>query len=215
MSSDKITLQAEKRELTGKKLKLLRADGKVPATMYERGKDSVNVQVEYMPLLKVYKQAGKHHPVELHFDGKDHLTMIKDVDFDPVKGTLSHMSFHAINKNEKVEAEVPLQMTGQAPAQIAGLLVRLNIDHVVIKGLPNEIPNVIEIDVSGVVTEDDDVRMSSVTVPSNVELMNDDMDAVVVSVSVPRAEVEKETEEVSAADVPSDKGGEKPSDSEE
>ena len=215
MSSDKITLQAEKRELTGKKLKTLRAQGKIPATMYERGKDSVNVQVAYMPLLKVWKQAGKHHPVELNVDGQNHLTMIKDVDYDPVKGTLSHLAFHAINKNEKVEAEVPLQMIGQAPAQIAGLLVRLNTDHVVVKGLPNDIPNVIEIDVTGVVTEDDDLRMSAVKVPSNVELMHDDMEAVVVSVSVPRAEVEKEAEEeVAAADVPSDNGGEKPTDNE-
>ena len=211
MSSEKIVLLAEKREASGKQVKALRKAGKIPATVYEKGKESINVQVEYLPLERVVRKAGKHHPVELNFDGKDHLTMIKDVAHDPVRGTLSHVAFHAINKNEKVEAEVPLHMVGQAPAQVAGLLVRLNIDHVAVKGLPNKIPDSIEIDITGVATEDDDIRMSALNIPSSVELLEDDPEAVIVSVTVPRAEVEKEAEEeVSAADVPSDNGGEKP-----
>lgn len=211
MSSDKIVLQAEKRETSGKKVRALRRNGFVPGTVYERGKDSLSVQIEYMPLYKVWQQAGKHHAVELSIDGKSHLAIIKDVSHDPVKATLSHVSFHAINKNEKIDAEVPLQMVGQAPASVAGLLVRLNTDHVVVKGLPADIPDVIEVDVSNVATEDDDVRASALIIPSNVEAVDLDPEMVIVSVSVPRAEVEKEAEEeVDAADVPSDNGGDKP-----
>jgi large subunit ribosomal protein L25 len=216
MSSDKILLTADKREATGKKVKALRRDGQIPATVYEKGKDSLSVQLSYMPLLKAWQKAGKHHPIELTVDGTTHLTMIKDVAHDPVKATLTHVSFHAINKNEKVEAEVPLHMDGNAPAQQLGLLVRLNVDHVVVKGLPNNIPNEILVDVSGVSSEEDDIRAVSLIIPSDVELVDMDPDQVIVSVTVPRAEVEKPVEEeVDVADVPSDKGGEKPAEGEE
>jgi large subunit ribosomal protein L25 len=216
MSSDKIVLTADKRETTGKKVKALRRDGQIPATIYEKGKESLNVQLSYMPLLKAWHKAGKHHPIELTVDGTTHLTMIKDVAHDPVKTTLTHVSFHAINKNDKVEAEVPLHMAGQAPASAMGLLVRLNVDHVVIKGLPNDIPNSIEVDISEIKTEEDDVRATELVIPSNVEMIDMDPDQVIVSVTVPRAEVEKEPEEeVDASEVPSDNGGQKPAESEE
>lgn len=215
MSSDKIVLTAETRTATGKKVKALRRDGQIPATVYEKGKDSQSIQLTYMPLFKAWQKAGKHHPIELTVDGKTHLTMIKDVAHDPVKATLTHVSFHAINKNEKVEAEVPLHMDGNAPAQQAGLLVRLNVDHVVVKGLPNNIPNEILVDVSAVTTEEDDIRATELVIPNDVEMIDMDPDQVIVSVTVPRAEVEKEDEEVDAADVPSDNGGEKADSSEE
>ncbi len=215
MSSDKIVLTAETRTATGKKVKALRRDGQIPATVYEKGKDSQSIQLTYMPLFKAWQKAGKHHPIELTVDGKTHLTMIKDVAHDPVKATLTHVSFHAINKNEKVEAEVPLHMEGNAPAQQAGLLVRLNVDHVVVKGLPNNIPNEILVDVSAVTTEEDDIRATELVIPNDVEMIDMDPDQVIVSVTVPRAEVEKEDEEVDAADVPSDNGGEKAESSEE
>lgn len=208
MSSETIALVADKREATGKQVKALRAAGHVPATIYEKGKDSLNVQLTYLPLMKAWRKAGKHHPIELTIDGKKHFTMIKDVSFDPVKATLTHVSFHAIKMNVAVEAEVPLHMAGQSPASVAGLLVRLNIDHVAVKGLPNNIPNTIEVDVTGVATEDDDIRMSQLVIPKDIELMENDPDTVVVSVTVPRAEVEKETEEAAAADVPSENGSE-------
>ena len=210
MSNETITLNADKREATGKKVKSLRKAGQVPATLYEKGKDSLSLQLTYLPLVKAWQKAGKHHPIELMVDGKKHMAMIKDVAHDPVKATLTHVSFHAIKMNQPIEAEVPIRMNGQAPASGLGLLVRLNIDSVMVKGLPNAIPDAIEIDVSNVATEDDDVRMNALTAPEGVELLSVDPEAVLVSVTVPRAEVEKETEEeVSAADVPSDNGGEK------
>ncbi|HMT18597.1 MAG TPA: 50S ribosomal protein L25 [Candidatus Saccharibacteria bacterium] len=208
MSSETISLNADKREVVGKQVKSLRKAGQVPATVYEKGKESLHIQLTYLPLIKAWHKAGKHHPIEIVLDGKKHMAMIKDVSVDPVKATLTHVSFHAIKMNQAIEAEVPIHMVGQAPASANGLLVRLNIDHVLVKGLPNKLPDAIEIDVSHVENEDDDIRMNALVAPEGVELVDVDADAVLVSVTVPRAEVEKETEEeVSAADVPSDNGG--------
>lgn len=218
MSSDTMTLTAEKREVTGKKVKSIRQDGLVPAVIYEKGKESINLHIPYMPLYKAYNVVGMGQPIEITIGNKKYLTMIKDVHMDPVRHTIMHVAFHAVNANDPIEAEVHLVMVGQAPASVAGLLVRLNNEHVTVKGLPGDMPEHIEVDVSEVTTEDDDIRASSLVIPAKIELVDMDPNQVIVSVTVPRAEVEKEAEEaeeVSAADVPSAHGTTEETSSEE
>ena len=207
MSGSALSLQAEERSVTGKKVGALRRSGLVPAVIYEKGKSSDLLSVSYIPLIKIWNKAGKHHAIKVAYGKNERLTIIKDVTFDPVKGLLSHVAFHAINVNEKIETEAPLHLEGLAPAIVAGLIVRTNMDHVVVKGLPGNIPDSIIIDVTGLVSADDDIRASQLVMPKDVELMTDP-DTVVVSVVIPRAEVEKveEEEEVEAADVPSAHG---------
>ena len=210
MSSDKITLSADLREVTGKKVKSIRKDGLVPAVIYEKGKESINLHVPYMPLQKAYSSVGLGQPIEITLDKKKYLVMIKDVHMDPVKNTIMHVAFHAVNANEAIEAQVLLKMVGQAPASALGLLVRLNTDHITVKGLPGDMPDNIEVDVSEVTTEDDDIRAVSLNIPSNVEAVDFDPERVIVSVTIPRAVVEEVEEEVvDPTEVPSDNGGEK------
>jgi large subunit ribosomal protein L25 len=209
MSSQTVNLSLSEREIIGKKVKQLRREGFVPVVIHEKGHDSLHATAVALELTKVYHKVGKHHAVALTVGNTKKLAFIKDVSFEPVKNTISHIAFHAVKQNEKVEAEVPLRMVGQAPASVAGLLVRLNVDHIAVKGLPANIPDVIEIDVSSVATADDDVRAEALMIPEGVEAIDLDSGRVIVSVTVPRAEVEKTPEEeVAAADVPSDNGGE-------
>ena len=212
MSGNAILLQAEERTITGKKVGSLRTAGQVPAVVYEKGSTSDNVSIDYIPLIKVWNKAGKHHTIALKYGNKERLTIIKDVTFDPVKGLLSHVAFHAVKQNENIEAEVPVYLEGLDPASVAGLIVRTNTDHVLIKGFPGNIPDAITIDVTGLVTPDDDIRAGQLILPKDVTLATDP-DMVIVSVVVPRAEVEKVEEEeeestTDAADVPSDHGTE-------
>ena len=208
--SDTLELIAEKREITGKKVQSIRREGFVPATVYEKGKESTNIQVAYVPMSKAYAAVGLGQPVSLVVDKKKYLTMIKDVHIDPAKNTIMHVAFHAVNANEAIEAQVLLKLVGQAPAITAGLLVRLNADHITVKGLPGDMPEYIEVDISAVTTEDDDIRAVSLKIPSNIEIVDFDPERVIVSVTIPRAIVEEPevTEVVDAADVPSANGGE-------
>lgn len=205
MSGNALLLEVQQRTVVGKKVAALRREGLVPAVVYEKGTESELVSIPYIPLVKIWNKAGKHHTISLKYGNKEHLTIIKDVTLDPVKGMITHVAFHAVNKNEAIETEVPVVLEGLAPATVAGLIVRTNIDHVVVKGLPGNIPDSIVIDVTGITTQDDDVRASDLVLPKDITLITE-TDAVVVSVVVPRAEVEKIEEEVSAADVPSEHG---------
>lgn len=207
MSKTIITLTVEKRIELGKAVKGLRKEGLVPLSMYERGHESQNLKVRYADLEKAYRAAGKHHAIELLADGKKHLVMIKEVDIDPIKGTIKHIALHAIKQNEVIEAEVPVRLDGNAPAAARGLLVRANIDTLVVRGIPGNIPDQILVDISAIETEDDDIRVQSIVVAKDVEIVTDP-ETIIVSVVVPRSEIEKESEEAEAvaANVPSDNG---------
>ncbi|MBA2279215.1 50S ribosomal protein L25 [Candidatus Saccharibacteria bacterium] len=211
MSSDTITLNLTERKELGKAVKALRREGFVPANIYERGKESIAVSASYIEINKVYSAAGKHHPVELLVDGKKHLAMIKDVDMDPVKNVLRHISFHAVNRNETVEAEIPVKIEGEIPAERASLMVLHTLDTVVVEALPANLPDELTIDGSKLVEVGDKVSVADIVVPQNVVIMTDS-DQTVAVVEEPKDQIaaaaEGVEEEVEAAEVPSEQGTE-------
>jgi large subunit ribosomal protein L25 len=188
MSSDTITLKLEKRTELGKAVKALRRAGQVPANIYERGKDSTPVRGVALEVTKVYSQAGKHHPVELTVDGKKHLAMIKDVDVDPVKGSIRHMAFHAIKQDEVVTAEVPVKIEGEIPAEKLSLMVLHTMDMVEVEALPANLPDELFIDGAKLVEIGDKVTVADIKIPANVKIMTDPEQAVAI-VEQPRDQI--------------------------
>ncbi len=188
MSSDIITLKLTERKELGKAVKALRRDGFVPANIYERGNESVAVSASFIDITKVYKAAGKHHPVELTVEGKKYLAMIKDVDVDPVKNTLRHVGFHAVNKNEKVEAEVPVRIKGEIPAERMSLLVLQNLDTVMVEAIPGNLPDELFVNGAKLVEDGDKVTVADIKVPENVVILTDP-ETMVADVQTPRDQI--------------------------
>src|ERR1700744_5311545 len=100
MTQETISLTLEPREITGKAVKHLRKDGTVPAVIHDHGKDSLIVQGNAVQMLKVWKQAGKHHPVVVKSGSKTYTALIKDAAFDPKKHLMTHLVFNAVNADE-------------------------------------------------------------------------------------------------------------------
>jgi large subunit ribosomal protein L25 len=188
MSSDKITLKLTERKELGKAVKALRREGMVPANIYERGKDSQAVSASFIELTKVYSAAGKHHPVELNVDGKSHLAMIKDVDLDPVKNTLRHVGFHAVNKNETVEAEIPVKIDGEIPAERVGLMVLQTLDTVEVEALPGNLPDELLVDGSKLVEVGDKLSVADLKVPQDVVVMTEPEQTIAI-VEMPKDQI--------------------------
>ena len=190
MSSEKISLQLEKRTIVGKGLNAMRRSGVVPGTVYERGKESVSVSAPYSVLSKVFADAGKNHPVHLEIGTDKRLAMIKDVDFDPVKNTITHVAFHAVKQNEKVEAEVPVELNDNTPAERANLMIIRSIDHVEVEALPANLPEAFVLDAEKLVEVGDKITVADLIVPQGVEIMTDP-ETVLAVVEEPRASIEK------------------------
>jgi large subunit ribosomal protein L25 len=189
MTSDKIAVELKKREVLGKGLAKLRAEGLVPAVVHDHGKESIHVTGDFARLTKVYAQAGKHHPVELDVDGKPKLALIKDADFDPRKHQLRHIVFQAIRQNEKTTAEIPVILTGEEiPAEKAGLLILTQLDTVQVEALPRDLPDQLTVDATSLAEEGDRLHVSDIKAPAGVTILADP-EASLAVVEMPRDQV--------------------------
>ena len=187
--SDSITLTLEKREVKGKKVAQLRKDGKTPGVVYGHSVKPIDVQAPEIALAKVVARAGKHHLVQLEVDGKNHQGLIKSVDVDPVKNTVRHVSFHIVKQNEKIETTVPIKLVGEgeSEAEKAGLVVLQNIDGLVIRSLPKDLPDSLEVDITSLSEPGQTVTVADINVPSGIEFVEVDTSIMVASVYEPAA----------------------------
>lgn len=173
---DKITLKVSERTVHGKKVKNLRHEGIVPGVVYGPGMEPVAIQVDQVLMGKVYVAAGKHAPVHITVGEKKRIAMIKDVKVDNVKRRINHVSFHAVDQNKPVEAEVPIHLigTGESEAEKAGLIVLQALDKIEVRALPMVLPDAIEIDITGLKEPGDKVTLADATLDEGVEFVEHD-----------------------------------------
>jgi large subunit ribosomal protein L25 len=213
MSTDKIAVELQPREQVRKGLSSLRASGVVPAVVHNHGKESIHVQGNTAELLKVYASAGKHHPVELKVAGKQHLALIKDVDFEPTKHRMRHIVFQAIKQNEAVEAEIPVNFAEdiEVPAEKKSLLVLKQLDTVQVKALPRDLPDELTVDPSSLVEVGDSLSVADIVLPTGVTLLTDTENQIAI-VEMPRDQIAEADAAAASlaedADKPADEAGE-------
>ncbi len=214
MAEYKLTL--EKREITGKKLKALRADGKIPSVIYG-GKEPVLAASEYVATEKVLEKAGYHSPIDLDVAGKKQLAIAKDVQTDPVSRKIINVEFQAISANEEVTATTPIVIVGFEGSE-ASKTYHFAMTHAIteieVKAKPADLPSEIEIDASNMKEVEDKLVIADIVLPKGVEFADKELDReqVVASLYDPAAEAaareaEAEAEQtIEAADVPADNG---------
>lgn len=186
-----ITLKLDERSASGKQVAKLRQDGIVPSVVYGGQAEPLSTQSSLVETTKVAHSAGKHTPVHLTINGKKKLAIIKDIDMDPVKHIVRHVAFHTIKQNEKITTEVPIRLIGEgeSAAEKAGLVVLQAIEHVEIKALPANLPEVLEISIAELAGADDKLTIADLTLPEGVEFADheQDMDLVIANVYEPSA----------------------------
>ncbi len=216
MAEYKLALDA--REITGKKLKDLRAKGLIPSVIYG-GKEPILAASEYVATLKVLEKAGYHSPIDLDVAGKKRLAIVKNVSVDPVSRKILNVEFQAIKANEVVEATTPIVIVNFEASDASKLYhfaINQAIEEIDVKAKPADLPKDIEIDASGLTSVEDKITIADIKLAEGVELANKELDPeqVVASLYDPAAEAaQREAEEaaaaeeaVDAADVPSDNG---------
>jgi large subunit ribosomal protein L25 len=173
-----LTLELENRELMGKQVKNLRKTGMIPAVIHDHGKPSVIVSVEYQALFHAYKQAGKHHPVQLKANGKNYTAIIKSITRDSRYNAVTHVVFNAVTAREKVTTEVPIHMVLDegnevTPAERAGLMVLRNATTIEIEAAANKLPDALEFNGEKLVEVGDSASVSDLTVPAGTVVKAD------------------------------------------
>jgi len=119
--------QVQARKITGRKIKSLRREGILPANIFGKKIKSQSIQADYGEFEKLFAKAGETSIIELDLNGKISPVLVSNVHKDPVKGLFVHVDFHQVDLKEKVKAAVPVEITGEAPAEKdgKGVLVQL------------------------------------------------------------------------------------------
>jgi large subunit ribosomal protein L25 len=193
MSDIDAPVKLAQREVVGKGLNHLRRDGTIPAVIHNHGQPSIHVMAPETELVRVYRVAGKHHPLNLEVGSDKFLALIKDAHFDPVKRKLQHVVFQAIRQDEKVEAEVPIRLEGDAPAERVGLIILHQLDAVEIEALPKNLPDELVISAESLVELHDKIMVSDLDVPAGVTILTD-AEHPIATVAETRAQVAEEAE---------------------
>ena len=189
---------AELREQFGKGFaRRLRAAGKIPAVIYGHGADPVHVALPGHQTALLIRRANAL--LELDVDGTQHLTLVKDVQRDPVRQVIEHIDLLVVRKGEKVQVDVPVTVVGES---FAGTIVNQENTTVLLEVEATHIPQHIEVDVEGL-EEGTHITAGDLKLPKGAALVVD-AETLVVAITVPAAP----TADDEAADAASAAAGE-------
>lgn len=192
------TIKVMKRAIVNSRVnKKLRKSGLLPGNISGKGMESISVTVNESELRKGITSHGKNAIFNISIDeGNDYTVMIKDIQMSPVKGSPVHVDFQRVSMTEEIKAEIGIKFKGIERIESKRLLLVRQIDVIPVKGLPQDIPDEIEVDVTNM-NAGETVSISDIVFPEGI-IPEIDLEQVVVSVNEPkRADIEAETEEVS------------------
>jgi large subunit ribosomal protein L25 len=196
----------------GASRRLRRLAEKVPGIIYGGGEPATSLSFSQKELRKALEnEAFYSHILTIHMDGKPQKAVLKALQRHPYKAQILHLDLLRITGKEKIQMQVPLHFKGEDAApgvKVGGGVVSHNLSTVEVRCLPDNLPEYIEVDVSGLEL-DAAIHLSQLKLPKGVELValshgvDADHDLSVVSVHIPRATpVEEETAAPVASEVP-------------
>ncbi|WP_336632547.1 MULTISPECIES: 50S ribosomal protein L25/general stress protein Ctc [unclassified Microbacterium] len=184
---------AELRENFGKGYaRRLRAAGQIPAVIYGHGTDPVHVALPGHQVALLIRRANA--VLELEVGGKEQLTLVKDVQKDPVRQIIEHIDLLVVKKGEKIQVDVPVVILGEP---FAGTIANLDNATVSLEVEATHIPETIEVDVEGL-EDGTHITAADLVLPKGAALVTD-AETLVVAISVPAATI-AEADEIEAAD---------------
>jgi len=164
----------------------------IPAVVYGHDVKNQPIAVPQVKFEKIFKSAGTNTLVWLKMDSGKKQVLIYDYQQDPINSSFIHVDFYAVNMAEKIVATVPLRFIGISLAvkDKGGVLVK-NMEEIKVKCLPKDLPHEITVDLSGLKSFEDRVRISDLKVAANVEILVEDKNQIVANAVLPKEEKEE------------------------
>ena len=195
-------LNAEPRTDTGKGAsRRLRHAGKVPAIMYGGNKDPESLTLDHNEVIRnLEHEAFYSHILTVKVGGSETRAVLRDLQRHPSKPFVQHMDLQRVSESEKLRMHVPLHFSGEdiAPGVKAGGMVSHEIIEVEVECLPKDLPEYIEVDISGM-DVGESLHLSDLKMPEGAVLLElargEGHDLGVVSIHTKRGTTELEEEE--------------------
>ena len=184
---ESFTLETQQRTVKGKKVKQLRKDQIVPLNVYGSSIQPQNLQADYRQLEIVLLNAGGTNLIELQISGNPVSVLAREVQRDPIKGTIEHVDFFAVDMKSRVNLDVPIVYENESPAVITqgGMLV-VGTNTLSIETLPSHLPDQILVDLSILLNIGDSISVGDLVLDKVITVQNSP-DETLVSVIQPAA----------------------------
>ncbi len=185
---EKVVLKATKRDVTGKQVKALRREGKLPAVIYGRHTEPVNIVLDAHTASLALAKASSSTLVTVDVDGKEYPVLVREKQRDFIKNRLLHVDFLAVSLTEKLRATVSLNFVGVSPAvkDFNAVFVH-NLEQFHVECLPADLPERIDIDISMLKRVGDAIRVGDVVLSDKIRVL-ENPDTVVCVASAPKVE---------------------------
>ena len=181
----------------------LRHDNKVPGVLYGGNAAPTAIEVDHNPLFHSLRKEKFHASIlDMELDGRNEQVLLRDFQMHPYRPLVMHVDFQRISADKPVHVRVPLHFVGQenSPAvkQSAAIIGHV-LQEVDIACLPKDLPEFIDIDLSGL-TAQDTIKVRDLKMPAGVKpVLKGKENPVVVSVTILGAPVEEEPTAAAAA----------------
>jgi len=196
--AENIEMKATTRETIGKANRRL-DNTELAGVLYGSSQKSVAVSVDRHAFEQVLSHEGNiaSKLIELHLDGgKTVHVIVKSLQHDPLKGTITHVDFWAVNMRRPITTTVPVHFEGDAPGVKTGGVFMHNVQHINVEALPDELPEFLLADIS-TLEVGDSVHVRDLVAPKGVTIL-DGEDELVASVIAPQKEEEEAVSEEAA-----------------
>ena len=207
-----LQLNAEKREVFGKKLKNFRKQGKLPAVLYGKGKKTTPIFVNVKDFKKLWKEAGESTLIGIKNpeSGITENVLIQEVALDPIKDEPIHADFYIVEMDKPIKTKVALVFEGLSPAEkdLGGIIIKV-MHEIEVEALPKDLPHELKVDVSKLANFGDQIVVKDIVLPERVKIMTEESD-VVALVEEPRKEEVVEEKPITIEEVEVEKKGKKP-----
>jgi large subunit ribosomal protein L25 len=206
---EKVVLKATKRDVTGKQVSALRRAGKLPAVIYGRRTDPVSITLDAHTAGLALSKVGSSSLITVDVDGKEYPALVRERQRDYIKGTLKHVDFLAVSLTETIRADVRIDITGVSPAvkDLNAVLVT-GLHAVSVECLPTDLPDHIEVDISGLLQVGDGLHVGDLQVSEKVHILTDPGEMIVVATYAKEEAVEEVAAPVEGVVAPEGEGGE-------
>lgn len=191
---EKNTIEAVKRSVTGKKVGVLRREGKLPGVIYGHNFETMAILMDLKDATKVLNAATSSSIVSVKIDGKDHAALVREKQRDYIRNQYIHIDFQAVSQTETIRTKVGIVITGLAPAvkDFNGIVVE-GLDSIEVEALPKDLPERFTIDISGLANIGDSIHVSDIAVPENVTFLTSPEELVILITAPAAEEVEEGT----------------------
>jgi large subunit ribosomal protein L25 len=188
---DKNVIEATKRSVIGKKVGVLRREGKLPGVIYGHNFTSEPILMDSKTATKILNSATSSSIITLMLDGVAHAALVREKQKDYIRNQFIHVDFQAVSQTEKIRTKVGIELIGLAPAvkDFNGVVVE-GLDSIEVEALPKDLPERFVVDVSKLANIGDFIHVSDIIVPENVTVIDDPEEMLVLITSPAAEEVE-------------------------